>query len=100
MTVVECQQRMTWREFAARCRIVDDELNHPDRHDRYLMQLAYEVAVFRGIFTGKFPQRHEQFKLKFQIVAPSETSREDKVAMSKGAWRAWTSADRSVKRER
>lgn len=65
MTLGECLEKTTHREYLVWMAWLRDRLNHPGLTEYYLMQIAMEV---RRVLSNKPSSiRLEQFKLKFNV---------------------------------
>jgi len=88
MSLRECIDSHTHREYLAWIRWLKDEKNVPNRSDGYLMQIAAEVRnVLHSL--GKNTQRInlEDFKLTFKESKPKpELSREEESDKTKRRW--------------
>lgn len=74
---------MTDRQFLCWQIWCREQLNEPDRHDYYLMQVACEVA--RVLAKDPEKLQTEKFRLRFGTQAPTQ---ETAVAHSKRVWAA------------
>ena len=86
MTMTDCMNRMSHREYQTRLAWMQKELNTPDRTDFYLMQIAQEVR--RVLHKKPAEVNLDQFKLKFslQSAQSTETQKQQAIAWSKHRW--------------
>lgn len=86
MTLAECQQRITYREFLAWQRYLDEDWNRPSRTDWYLMQIALRLrqAWFKN---GGKAQLSEE-RLRFDTSTPAQRSRAQVSSWMKAKWAA------------
>ena len=99
MSVRECRQKHTHREYNALVAHLDSEWNKPSRSDYYLMQIALEIRRFMMGFSkeGKAPEMGDLF-LPFSSQGSDPRSEEEvtpeeikiKSEVSKAAWFART----------
>lgn len=62
MTLTDCLNKVTYREYLTWVEYFFNELNNPDRHDYYMMQVAAEVH--RGYLRDqRFPVDVDKFKI-------------------------------------
>lgn len=93
MTVVECQRRMTWREYLTWQQYLNDEYEVPDRGDFYLMQLAAMLDTLPHRVWGKrvtWRVKAGDYQIKFDRQEAEPKSVEEATRQSQSRWFAVT----------
>ena len=99
MSVRECRQKHTHREYNALIAHLDSEWNKPSRSDYYLMQIALEIRRFMMGFSkeGKAPEMGDLIlsfsSQRFESELEKEVTPEEikvKAEISKAVWFART----------
>ncbi len=89
MTLKECIEKHTYREFLMWQEWLDSELSQPDKNSYYLMQIAAEV---RHVLAKKGTKINlDDFRLKFSDPEqPSASSTKTAAKLAKAKWKAMT----------
>lgn len=93
--IVEFRRSMSHREFLTRFHWMEEQLNEPDRHDHYAMQVAAEIRRSYVSNKAKRGVKLDHFKIKFgrKEAAKRESSgltKEAASAIQKAKWFAIT----------
>lgn len=92
MTVGECVEKHTFREFLCWNRWLDEQFNEPSLTDQYIMQLTAVVA------SANSKRKHKvmDFKLKFVTAMNKAQRMREKARQSITAWGAWMGMAQAV----
>ena len=67
MSLTECQEKHTHRQYLAWLEFLEEEWNRPTKLEHYLMQIALQVASVLNAFSKKPKQlKLSQFKIEFK----------------------------------
>ncbi len=87
MSLRDCLENHTHREFLTMDGWLDEEWNNPSRSDFYMMQnTLYMIREIRGLFTSKVNIKFEHMRLKFDREESKPKSAEQVAMNSKAAW--------------
>ncbi len=84
MPLSECMKKTTNREYLVWNQWFTEQLNEPDRHDHYIMDLSMRVASILNKNASKLSL--DMFKLNFR--SKKEQEKESRKA-SKARWHSW-----------
>ena len=95
MTLDECMEKHTHRQFLSILEYFKMDMNTPSRDNYYAMQIAAEVR--RGYVEKSASVRLDQFLLQFETRKMGKLTKNQRVQLSKDKWKAVVGSARGKK---